>query len=262
MMLQKTNLRAIADGKLGDGVIFEASGIHKKTVIFMHGLGDTCSGWTDLPKFFYRTNKSGVEVDIVDSLKFILPTASVRPVTLNGGMPMPAWFDLYGLDEEAPVDVDGVRSSMDVLDAIIDFELANNEKMTRRDIIIGGFSQGGAVAYQYYLERNRDLGGMINLSTWIPNAKEAKNESEYEKDAINQVFRSFHGHGTADFVVQYKWGMDSANHLKSLGVNVEIKSYSGMGHSASATEFNDVYQFLIELMKAEGDHDFNECKGE
>jgi len=251
MMLEKTNLRSIANGTLGDGVVFEALGIHKKTVIFMHGLGDSCSGWTELPKFFNRTHKLSDEIEIVDSIKFILPSASVRPVSINGGMPTPAWFDIFGLDEGSPVDLEGIRSSMDILDAIIDHELANNDKMGRGDIVIGGFSQGGAVAYQYFMERKRDIGGMINLSTWIPSIENAKCDSECDENNNSPNFRSFHGHGTADFVVKYKWGIDSANHLVAMGANVQIKSYTGMGHSANPTEFRDVFDFLIELFKVE-----------
>eukprot|EP00915_Cephaloidophora_sp_WS-2016_P008038 GHVH01011114.1.p1 GENE.GHVH01011114.1~~GHVH01011114.1.p1 ORF type:complete len:249 (+),score=36.86 GHVH01011114.1:59-805(+) len=241
--MKRSSLAMVSNGLLGEGDVFHPVGEHEKTIIFMHGLGDTASGWNDLPKYFQSAPKS--DMNLMKSIKFILPTAPTQSVTLNMGMSMPSWFDLFGLEESSPTDHKGLTESSERLERIVSHERVNNPNLKDTDIMVGGFSQGGAVAYYYTWNTTRKLAGLITLSTWFP-------DPEYAPTANTHLsaLKAFHGHGKADEVVHYRWGAATVEIMKRAGVDVTFKGYENMGHSGCATEFQDIVEYVSSVWKA------------
>lgn len=196
-------------------------------VVFLHGLGDTGAGWA--PAFPLRG---------APYVRAILPTADVQPVSLNGGFPMPSWFDLYGLDDSARDDAEGISRAVNRVGRIVD-ELTNSGIRPDR-VILAGFSQGGAVALTAGLRSSNRLAGIIALSTWLPLRKEYPS-------ALGSNAREvpvFCAHGQSDAVVPFRFGELSANMLKESGVPTSFHSYAGLQHSASEEELKDVAEFV------------------
>jgi len=127
------------------------------SVIWLHGLG--ASGHDFEPV----VPELGLPADL--PTRFVFPHAPQIPVTINGGMVMPAWYDIVGLGGEGPTDVDGIRRSADQIDALIEREIERGVPSER--IVIAGFSQGGAVAYEVALRHPKKLAGLMALSTYF-----------------------------------------------------------------------------------------------
>lgn len=167
----------------GSGVSIPARLQPTATMIFLHGLGDTGNGWA--PAF---------PLPDVHHVQTILPSADEQPVSMNMGYRMPSWFDIRGLDEDAPDDEMGILNSVQRVDRIVDEQVRNGIPDHR--IIVAGFSQGGAVALTYGLHTERKLAGIVGLSTWLPLI------SKYptQLSAASKDLEIFMGHGTADQV--------------------------------------------------------------
>ena len=130
------------------------------SVIWLHGLGADGHDFEPIVP----------ELRLPSSLplRFVFPHAPVRSVTLNGGMPMRAWFDLYSLDKGGPLDEDGIRASIETLVALINRE--HDRGIPYERIVVAGFSQGGAIALGAVLRFPFPLAGLMGLSTWLPMA--------------------------------------------------------------------------------------------
>ena len=128
---------------------------HTATVIFLHGLGDSGHGWA--PQI------SNIKPSCV---KLICPSASKMAVSLNSGVMMPAWFDLKSLNPQGPEDEAGVKAAAAYVNSLIEAEMEAGIPSER--IILGGFSQGGALGLYTALTSRHRLGGVIGLSCWIP----------------------------------------------------------------------------------------------
>jgi predicted esterase len=203
------------------------------TLIFLHGLGDTGHGWesilkTTVPKYF----------------KVVCPTAPTQPVTLNSGMRMPSWFDIRGLSIDAEQDRAGITNAAESLQKLIENEVKNGVPEER--IVIGCFSQGGAVALYHIItnSKNPRLGGCVGLSTWFPLHKEVLSNPTMHRTRKDVPI--FMGHGTADPLIPLAMGSMSHELLKGgLGLErSEFKSYSGVTHSSCDEELKDVRVFL------------------
>ena len=157
---------------------------------------------------------------------------------------MPAWFDLKSLDPSGPEDEKGIEKSKAVVDKLIEEEMKNGIEPSR--IILGGFSQGGALAIYTTLTNKHKLGGLIALSCWLPLHKKFPGASmEANRDVpFLQV------HGDCDPVVPYRWGQLTSTTLKGFMANHEFKTYKGLAHSSSAAELQDIKDFLIQLLPA------------
>ncbi|CAM9926417.1 unnamed protein product [Discosporangium mesarthrocarpum] len=132
--------------------------------------------------------------------KFILPTADTRPITLNGGFPMPGWSDINGLSEDAPEDTEGFNKSTERVWAILQAERARGVDVGR--MVVGGFSQGGAVALHTCLRSPEKLAGCVACSSWVPMRK------DYPR-ALGSAAKDIpvaQCHGNQDDVVRYAWG--------------------------------------------------------
>lgn len=218
------------DGDGGRGVtITPNSGKYSNVLIFMHGLGDTADGWASMMP----------SLNLHDT-KFILPTASSIPISINGGGRMPGWFDIYELSMTSKEDRDGFAKSSSRIKSIIQKELDSG--IDSKKIIIGGFSQGGAVALHVSLRLEHQLGGCVALSTWLPFRDDfpASLTESAKKLPIFQV------HGSADNVVNFQWGSSSSEVLKSMIKDPvpQFMTIEGMGHSSDPEEMDALHLFL------------------
>ncbi|CAN8074859.1 unnamed protein product [Agarophyton chilense] len=215
----------------GDGVEVPAPGKATAALIFFHGLGDTGHGWAP---FF--------PLPQLNHVKTILPTAASIPVTLNGGYPMPSWFDIRGLDENSNDDERGILNALSRLNAIIDHQVEQGIPLER--IVVGGFSQGGALALTAALKLERSVAGFVALSAWLP----LRSQYPAQMTTANQDTSLFMGHGTADPVVSHNFGKGSSEVIKGLGRKLTFSSYPGLMHSASEQELRDVKDFLASVL--------------
>ena len=126
---------------------------HTASIIFFHGLGDSGAGWLDAMEML---------APALPFAKFILPTAPIMPVTLNFGMSMPAWYDIISLNREGKVDEKGILTSKLVVDEFVEKEIANGIPANR--IVVGGFSQGGAISlFGYFFHEEEESAKKILL---------------------------------------------------------------------------------------------------
>lgn len=176
-------------------------------------------------------------------MKVICPTAPTMPVTLNAGFQMPSWFDLKTLDISGPEDAEGIRKASQNLHTLINSEISAGIESER--IIVGGFSQGGALALYSALTFPKPLGGVISLSCWLPLHKQFPG-LKISPDSIP----IFQAHGDFDPVVPYKFGQLSASLLKTFMTNVTFKTYSGLSHSSSDEELADMKTFVEQCVGA------------
>lgn len=170
-------------------------------------------------------------------VKVICPTAKTIPVTLNAGFRMPSWFDLKTLDIGGPEDEDGIKTAAKQIHTMIDNEIKDGIPASR--ILLGGFSQGGALALYSALLFPDKLAGVIALSCWLPLHKSFPAAMKSPNDiSVLQC------HGDCDPVVPYKWGQMTASVLKSILKNPEFKTYNGLMHTSSDEELHDMKQFI------------------
>lgn len=233
------------DGYGGEGLHWAPSS-PRASFIFLHGLGDTAAGWAELLQLLESAQ-------LHTKTRLILPTAPPRRVTLNMGMRMTAWSDIRGLTPDAEEDRDGLMESKARIDEIIEGEIKKG--INPAHIVIGGFSQGGAVAYLVGLTCKHRLGGVLALSAWCPLGKEILVEKHY----IEEVPQILHCHGAADDIVRAVYGQTSLesvrNRLMDLGAKPELcsnkivfKLYNNLTHSASQEELNDAKNFLVDIL--------------
>ncbi|KAJ2896501.1 hypothetical protein GGI21_005041, partial [Coemansia aciculifera] len=207
-----------------------ARGTHTASVIFIHGLGDSGHGWAPVAQQLARTQPH---------VKFILPHAPEQPVTLNGGFRMPSWYDIKSLDRIASnEDEAGMNTSMMKINELIKAEIDAGIPANR--IVLGGFSQGGAMTLYVGLQSEYRFAGLAVLSGYLPVRDRIMKRAT---DASKSV-PVFEAHGTADEVVLYQYGEMTSNVLKESGYNVEFRSYERMGHSTCEDELLHLQMFL------------------
>lgn len=202
-------------------------------IIFLHGLGDVGRSWSPFFEGLYRR---------FPHLLFTFPNAPKRPVTLNGGYKMPAWYDIVSLDDSAAEDKKGFDESAAQVSLLVQSLQAQGIPSSR--ILLGGFSQGGAVALYTALTLSLDLAGLVILSSYLPFAR----AHPYTASLPTQKYPIFFGHGSDDPVIAMKWGKQSSDRLASFGFPVQFESYPGMDHSASQKEQKDVEAFIQQTL--------------
>ena len=171
------------------------------------------------------------------ALRFVFPHAPVRPVTVNGGMAMRAWYDIKGLDIASQEDEAGIRASIAAVRALIAREQARG--VAPGQIVLAGFSQGGAIALAGGLRLDEPLAGIIALSTYLPLA----GSLAAERSAANAAVPIFQAHGQADPVVPLALGSASRDALLALGYRVDWHVYP-MGHAVCPQEIADLRAWL------------------
>ena len=171
------------------------------------------------------------------ALRFVFPHAPVRPVTINNGVPMRAWYDIVDVDLANRADEGGVRQSVEQVEALIAREVGRG--VARERIVLAGFSQGGAVTLATGLRSAAPLGGLVALSTYVPSAGKAR-QALVDGAAGQPVCMA---HGSQDPVVPFQAGQQSAALLRELGFDVDWHAYP-MPHSVCAEEIRDLGDWL------------------
>jgi len=205
----------------------------KARIIWLHGLG------ADGHDFEPIVPELKLPVEL--PLRFIFPHAPVRPVTMNGGMPMRAWFDIVKIGVNQPRDVQGMLASRDAVEELIARE--NSRCVPTARIVLAGFSQGGAVALFAGLQHADKLAGIMALSTWLP----ADEGLDLKLSSANLATPIFYGHGTQDPVVPLLLGAQTRNWLTQQGCVVSWHTYP-MPHSVSMEEIIHIRAWLISVL--------------
>jgi len=213
-------------------VELEAPGEHRWSVIWLHGLGADGHDFAPIAGELPLPARHGV--------RFIFPHAPYRPVTINAGMTMRAWYDIAGADLAAAEDAAGIRQAGDQLAALIARE--RERGIDDAHIVVAGFSQGGAIALHTGLRHGQRLAGIIVLSAYLPLAGELAGELA----AANHDTPIFQGHGDADEVVPSTLARSSAERIAALRPAPGWHSYRGMGHGVCPQEIADVGRWLTE----------------
>ena len=176
------------------------------------------------------------------AIRFVFPHAPVRPVTINNGMAMRAWYDIYAFDAQAPQDDAGIRASIAEVEALIAGEQERGVPSER--ILLAGFSQGGAIALAAGLRHAQKLAGIIALSTYVPIASTLA----AERNTANAGVPIFWGHGTFDPVVVLQRGVESRAVLEALGYAVQWHTYP-MPHAVCPDEIGDLRRWIGERLR-------------
>mmetsp|Transcript_24521 Transcript_24521/g.48727 ORF Transcript_24521/g.48727 Transcript_24521/m.48727 type:complete len:227 (+) Transcript_24521:104-784(+) len=209
-------------------------------IIFVHGLGDSGRGWSFLESSMPDFGKGR-------KVSYTFPDAPNQPVACNGGMVMPSWFDIKAIpvDAREPDDPAGIDASVSAIHRVIDDVIAHHD-LEPKNVILGGFSQGGAMSLMAGSLYPRPLGGVVCLSGWL-----------LRKDLNVQAWSSTHssvplfiGHGGADQVVLTGLGSEAAERIGKGREGVEgaapvtFKVYPGEGHGACNDELRDLAKFF------------------
>jgi phospholipase/carboxylesterase len=171
------------------------------------------------------------------ALRFVFPHAPVRPVTINNGMSMRAWYDIAAFDLNARQDEAGMRASIAEVETLIGRE--HNRGVPSERILLAGFSQGGAIALSAGLRHAQTLAGIVALSTYLP----LQATLAAERHASNAATPIFWGHGLADPVVVLQRGLDSRDRLQALAYHVDWHTYP-MLHAVNPQEIADLRDWL------------------
>jgi phospholipase/carboxylesterase len=203
-------------------------------VVLLHGLGADGHDFESIV----------AELRLPDSLatRFVFPHAPVRPVTLNGGYRMRAWYDLYGLDRGSREDEVGIRESAEAAQRLVRREA--DRGIAAHRVVLAGFSQGGAIALFAGLRYPERLAGILALSTYLPLPKTLAGEMHPANAAVSV----FMAHGTVDPVVAPGLGEQSKDVLLAQGLAVDWRTYR-MPHSVSVEEIADIRAWLLEVLK-------------
>lgn len=213
----------------------EPQGRARASVIWLHGLGADGNDFVPIVPELRLAPELGV--------RFIFPHAPVRAVTLNAGMQMRAWFDLYGLSPGSGEDAQGIRESQAAVERLIAQQTAAG--IPAHKIVLAGFSQGGAVALHTGLRHDERLAGILALSTWLPLADGLTREAA----PANHDVPILMAHGSADPMVDPRLGEASAQTLRKLGYTVDWRTYP-MQHQVCLEEIRDVGEWLGRVLSA------------
>lgn len=212
-----------------DSVILDPPAPAGACVIWLHGLGADGHDFVPVVE----------ELRLPQSLpvRFIFPHARPRPVTVNNGYVMRAWYDIKALGRGGPEDDAGIRESQKVVGGYVEGQIAAGIAASR--IVIAGFSQGGAIALQAGLRYPQRLAGVMALSTYLP----LRDSLAAEAAPVNRDVPILMCHGLQDGVVPAALGSASRDALVGLGYPVEWHSYP-MEHSVCMEEIADISEWL------------------
>jgi phospholipase/carboxylesterase len=202
-------------------------------VIWLHGLGADGHDFEPIVPEIVRPGER--------AWRFVFPHAPVRPVTINGGMSMRAWYDLKGMERSAAEDIAGFRDT----DARIRHLIAQEGKrgIAPNRIVLAGFSQGGAVSLYTAARFPEKLAGVLALSCYLP----AESTFKAERVPANDATPIFMAHGQGDTVLPMSLGTQSRDYLKAQGYLVEWHDYP-MAHAVCAAEIGDIREYLFRVL--------------
>jgi len=198
-------------------------------VIWLHGLGADGHDFEPVvPQLLWPEGPP---------MRFVFPHAPVRPVTINGGMAMRAWYDIVSLTSGRDHDQKGIAESVNQSAALVRRERDRGIAADR--IVLAGFSQGGAIAIQLAIRYPEKLAGLIALSSYML----LDHRLENDRNEANEKLPVFAGHGTSDPMVPCRLGEMAAERLRSMGHPVEWHSYP-MQHAVCPQEIADISAWL------------------
>ncbi len=212
-----------------DAVIVEPQGTHKSSIIWLHGLG------ADGNDFRPIVPELGVPADM--GIRFVFPNAPIRPVTINGGMSMRAWYDVRSANLREFEDEPSILHSAELVTQYIEYE--NERGVGSDNIIVAGFSQGGAIALHTGLRHPEKLAGILALSTYLPLPQKLDDEAH----ASNESTSIFMAHGVFDPVIPIDQGRNSSELLKESGYAVEFLEYT-MEHAVCIDEITAIGNWI------------------
>lgn len=201
-------------------------------IIWLHGLGADGNDFAPIVPELRLPSELGI--------KFIFPHAPSIPVTVNNGMVMPAWFDIMEMEIDRKIDTEQIEASAEAITKFIDREIENG--MDSRRIILAGFSQGGAVAYQAALTYPKPLGGLLAMSTYFATS------DTIELNGANRNIPISIQHGLYDPVVPEVLGKKAENTFIDLGYSVTYKTYP-MEHSVHPHQIGDISNWIQQRLK-------------
>ncbi len=202
------------------------------SVIWMHGLG---ADGHDFPPIVESLDLGPVPI------RFVFPHAPMRPVTINGGYVMRAWYDILSPEFGGGEDEDGLRGSQRLIDNLIAREEERGSPAQR--IVLAGFSQGGAISLQTGLRHPRRLAGILVLSAYLPISHTLAEEAS----EANRGLPILMAHGTHDPTVPIDHARHSSEMLSALGYAVEWHEYA-MPHSVSPEEVDDIGAWFRQVL--------------
>ena len=217
-----------------DAVLIEPEIPADACVIWLHGLGADGNDFVPIVPHLGLPEGSAV--------RFLFPHAEQRPVTINGGMAMRAWYDIVSLDRNGLQDEKGIRASQARIQALIADQISKGIMSLR--IVLAGFSQGGAITLQTALRLDQKLAGVVAISTYLPLGAALPDE----RHPSNQDTPILMCHGEHDPVLPVDLGESSRDQLQELGYAVEWHSYP-MAHEVCMEEITLIGQFLGRVLK-------------
>jgi phospholipase/carboxylesterase len=203
------------------------------SVIWLHGLG--ADGYDFVPVV------RELETLEAPAARYVFPHAPTRPVTINGGYVMRAWYDILGNDLVRREDEAGIRQSQRQVEKLIEREVERGTPRSR--IVLAGFSQGGAIILQAGIRQQQPLAGLLALSTYLPLAA----QFEAERAAGSARVPIFMAHGRADPVIPFARATVSRDALKAAGYELEWHEYE-MPHSVCEEEIRHIAGFLKRVL--------------
>ena len=206
------------------------------TAIWLHGLG---ADGHDFEPIVPELNLA-VHADI----RFVFPHAPVRPVTINGGVPMRAWYDVISLDKSGPQDEAGIRDSAASLLQLIERERERGVDASR--IVLAGFSQGGAIAMHTAMRVPQRLAGLMALSTWMPLASTIGEEVVDNSESQPRELPVLMVHGTFDPLLPLAAGQHAREIMQDAGFKVQWHEYP-MAHAVCAEEISEIRKWLVNI---------------
>ncbi|BCX88471.1 phospholipase/carboxylesterase [Methylomarinovum tepidoasis] len=208
-----------------EAVVVETGPDPDACIVWLHGLGADGHDFEPI----------AAELNLPGAVRFIFPHAPVRPVTINGGMAMRAWYDIASPDLRRRVDAAGIRQSQASIDRLLDSQIAAGVPPGR--IVLGGFSQGGVIALETGVRRRPPLAGIVALSTYVALADEFP---PAPPDAAPILMM----HGSLDSIVPLALAEDSRRLLEALGYPVEWHVFP-MAHAVCTEELAILRRWLL-----------------
>lgn len=205
---------------------------HKYSLIWLHGLGADGHDFEGIVPQLHLNAEANTH--------FIFPNAPIQAVTINGGMKMPAWYDILEMSLNRKVDVQGIYKSANLLENLIKQEMASG--ISSEHILLAGFSQGGVIALHAGLTFKHKLAGIIALSTYFPTIEKVITELSI----ANHNTPIFMGHGILDSIVAIESGKSVFNKLNDFQYNIEWYEYV-MEHSVCNEEINHISSYINQI---------------
>ncbi len=216
-----------------DSIIIETQPNPDSAIIWLHGLGADGSDFVPIIEQLQLPSQMAI--------RFIFPHAPVRPITINQGYQMPGWYDISSLSIVDQEDASGIKESSAILKQLCEEQEA--EGISSSNIIVAGFSQGGAIALHCGCRYPKPLAGIMALSTYLPLPETLADEIS---DCVTET-PVFMAHGRQDEVVAYEHGIQSKELLDENNIDVHWHEYD-MGHAVCDDEIQHIRQWLIDVL--------------